>query len=127
VENGLIQAEMLMLESANRKVMHYLLPNETGKVSLPLFPEGVPVDEEIKKYNWVNPPPSDRRCECCGKHISELEPFDGPAGAILVKNFRRLCVDYQVDAVWECRDCIRLSLEEFNKKHKQHINLNLKK
>ena len=79
------------------------------------------ITKDTKKYNWVNPPPKDRRCMCCGKHISELKPFDGTAGAILVKNFRRLCVDYQVDAVWECRDCIGLNLEEFNEKHKQYL------
>ena len=23
----------------------------------------------------INPPPKDGRCYCCGRHISELEPF----------------------------------------------------
>jgi hypothetical protein len=44
----------------------------------------------------INPPPSDGRCECCGKHLSELRPF-GKAGdpysrdcdgALLVKRWR---------------------------------------
>ena len=46
----------------------------------------------------INPPPSDRRCECCGKLADELKPF-GKAGdplvgdfdgAKLVKSFRNL-------------------------------------
>ncbi|MCK5030616.1 MAG: hypothetical protein KAR64_04055, partial [Thermoplasmatales archaeon] len=49
-ENGLIRGEMMFSEEANRKIMHYLLPRGTGRVSLPLFPEGIPVDEDIKKY-----------------------------------------------------------------------------
>jgi hypothetical protein len=44
----------------------------------------------------INPPPSDGKCMCCGKHISKLKPF-GKAGdplvgdfegALLVKTFR---------------------------------------
>jgi len=44
----------------------------------------------------VNPPPSSGRCECCGRHLSELRPF-GKAGdpyvrdcdgALLVKRWR---------------------------------------
>jgi hypothetical protein len=46
----------------------------------------------------INPPPQDGRCDCCGRHISELKPF-GKAGdplvgdfegALLLKNFRRM-------------------------------------
>jgi hypothetical protein len=45
----------------------------------------------------INPPPEDGRCHCCGRHISELNPFGGPGdplvgdftGALLVKMFRR--------------------------------------
>jgi hypothetical protein len=78
---------------------------------------------------WINPPPCDNRCECCGKHISEVKPFGGPgdplrgdfSGALLVKNFRTL-YDYQADVSWECRDCIVLSLEEFNKRHKEYYD-----
>jgi hypothetical protein len=39
-----------------------------------------PWDETIK------PPPSNIRCDCCGKHISELKPF-GKAGDPLVGDF----------------------------------------
>lgn len=44
----------------------------------------------------INGPPSDGRCEVCGRHVSELEPFGGPGdplvgdftGELLVKGFR---------------------------------------
>jgi len=44
----------------------------------------------------INGPPRDDRCQCCGKHISELKPYGGPgdplrgdfSGATLVKNYR---------------------------------------
>ena len=34
----------------------------------------------------INPPPRDYCCECCGRHISELQPF-GAAGDPLVGDF----------------------------------------
>jgi hypothetical protein len=34
----------------------------------------------------INPPPQDGRCDCCGRHISELKPF-GKAGDPLVGDF----------------------------------------
>jgi len=46
----------------------------------------------------INPPPRDRKCECCGRHTSELRPF-GKAGdplvgdfdgVLLLKNFRAM-------------------------------------
>jgi hypothetical protein len=44
----------------------------------------------------VNPPPEDGRCQCCGRHLSEVKPFGGPGdplagdftGARLLKRFR---------------------------------------
>ena len=44
----------------------------------------------------INPPPSDGRCDCCGRSIGELKPFGGPGdplvgdftGALLVKGYR---------------------------------------
>ena len=44
----------------------------------------------------INPPPSDKRCDCCERHTSELTPFGGPGdplvgdfrGALLVKRYR---------------------------------------
>jgi hypothetical protein len=43
-------------------------------------------DLEPKPGITLNPPPTDGRCHCCGRHISELEPF-GKAGDPLVGNF----------------------------------------
>jgi hypothetical protein len=51
---------------------------------------------KLKPIIHVNPPPSDGKCMCCRKHISELKPY-GKAGdplvgdfngELLVKNFR---------------------------------------
>ena len=42
---------------------------------------------------YINPPPSDRRCECCCRHVDELEEFGGDtefSKAKLVKNFRTM-------------------------------------
>ena len=44
----------------------------------------------------INSPPRDGRCDCCGRHISELKPFGGPGdplvgdftGALLIKMYR---------------------------------------
>ena len=60
----------------------------------------------------INPPPRDRRCECCGKHISMLKDFGGKGvkGAKLVKTFRGT-----IGASWECRDCICLDEKEYYK------------
>jgi hypothetical protein len=72
----------------------------------------------------INPPPSDERCEGCGRHVSEIKPFGRPgdplvgdfSGALLVKHFRCLVVEYQADAVWDCRDCFVLDDEAYRKK-----------
>lgn len=34
----------------------------------------------------LNPPPKDGNCQCCGRHISELKPFDG-AGDFFLDDF----------------------------------------
>jgi hypothetical protein len=52
----------------------------------------------MKNTISINPPPSDRRCEKCGKHVSELKPFGGPGdplvgdftGTLLLKNYRSM-------------------------------------
>lgn len=61
----------------------------------------------------INPPPSDRKCERCKKHIDELTPFGGPGdplvgdftGIKLVKNFRpmvsRKHLKYNIDDYME--------------------------
>ena len=43
-------------------------------------------DLKIKARININPPPPDGRCNCCGRHISELPPF-GKAGDPLVGDF----------------------------------------
>lgn len=54
--------------------------------------------EQKEKIIAINPPPRDRKCECCGRHVSELKPFGGAgdplvgdfSGAYLVKMFRAM-------------------------------------
>jgi len=65
--------------------------------------------QDLKRFT-INPPPSDGRCECCGKSIDELKPF-GKAkdafgfdlgGELLVKNFRPMCQrDEEIDKIME--------------------------
>lgn len=74
----------------------------------------------------INPPPTSGRCECCGKHVTELKPF-GKAGdplvgdfngAFLVKFFRCQFPDSEYESImcsWECRDCILLEDDEYFK------------
>jgi len=53
-------------------------------------------DFKLRPRISINPPPANGRCECCGRHISELEPFNSSGdsflddfkGALLVKMFR---------------------------------------
>jgi hypothetical protein len=77
--------------------------NEMGRIFMEspklISRESVDCEEDLKlvprKIN-LNPPPEDGRCECCGRHISELKPFGGPgdplvgdfSGAYLIKKFR---------------------------------------
>jgi hypothetical protein len=48
-------------------------------------------DLEPKPGFNINPPPADGRCDCCKRHISELEPFGGP-GDPLVGDFNGACL-----------------------------------
>lgn len=50
---------------------------------------------------FINPPPIDKKCNCCRRHINDLKPF-GKAGnplvgdfngALLVKTFRNMCLE----------------------------------
>jgi hypothetical protein len=62
-------------------------------------------DLEPRKGMSINPPPSDGKCMCCGRHLEELSPFGGPddplvgdfAGALLIKKYRR-CGPYDEEA-----------------------------
>jgi hypothetical protein len=58
----------------------------------------------------VNGPPSDGRCEVCGRHMSELTPFGGPGdplvgdftGELLVKTFRwDFPPNVEADKAWD--------------------------
>jgi len=83
---------------------------------------GINGENEKSQTIWLNPPPDDNRCECCGRHIRELKPFGGPGdplvgdfnGAFLVKHFRDLCGVGQADTCWDCRDCFILDDETYN-------------
>jgi hypothetical protein len=71
----------------------------------------------------INPPPNDGKCEVCGRHMSQLDPFGGPgdplvgdfSGELLVKRYRRVTVrnedgreNSNVYASWECRNCCEI-------------------
>ena len=46
-------------------------------------------EEDLKPIRGginINPPPPDGRCDCCGRHMSELTPF-GKAGDPLIGDF----------------------------------------
>jgi len=59
----------------------------------------------------VNPPPADARCECCGRHVSDLKPFGGPGdplagdfrGALLVKTWRTMTLQLTEEQLRELR------------------------
>ncbi|MBC2732807.1 MAG: hypothetical protein HF981_00430 [Desulfobacteraceae bacterium] len=68
----------------------------------------------VKSRLLINGPPTDERCECCGRHVSELVsfekldddsfPFDEIEGAYLIKLFRGMGpydmeADHAMDAV----------------------------
>jgi hypothetical protein len=71
----------------------------------------------------INGPPGDGRCDCCGKHISEVTPFDdpfyfdGPISKYLHKNFRDF--DGCVSPSWECSDCLHLGIDDYYKSRNQ--------
>jgi hypothetical protein len=74
--------------------MTEILINENGNISLASISRKQ--DLVLGLGTNLNPPPEDGRCECCGRHMSELKPFGKSGdplvgdfeGALLVKNFR---------------------------------------
>ena len=74
--------------------MSEVIFNKNGVISM----GSVDREEDLKPRPGINlnPPPPDGRCECCGRHISELKPYGGHGdplvgdftGAYLVKRFR---------------------------------------
>jgi len=69
---------------------------------------------------FINPPPQDKRCECCRKHISELKPFGHAGdplvgdfnGALLVKTFRTMAL--KLNEIQEEEYKKRITEEQFN-------------
>ena len=70
----------------------------------------------------INPPPDDNRCESCGKHTSDLEPFDESPRpvdrwvnrgcvSLFITEDRKLAKIFRSDdgevvyASWECKIC----------------------
>ena len=54
----------------------------------------------LMRINLFYPPPSGDRCDCCGRHLSELKPFAN--GATVLKNYRpgarimKLCTKFML-------------------------------
>jgi hypothetical protein len=48
--------------------------NNNGVINL----GGIDGEKDPKPIIIINPPPGNGKCECCGRHISELKPFGGP-------------------------------------------------
>lgn len=90
--------------------------------------------EEKKPMIRINPPPIDKKCDCCGKF----------KGSNLIKNFRKMAPkeilnDFKekdftnekylialqlvntVSASWECQDCMQLDDLEYHKIKSQTI------
>ncbi len=68
----------------------------------------------------VRPPPGDLRCEVCQREAGEVPVYGGPgdplpgdySGALLVKNTRSKGL---LGSSWECRQCVTLSDEEYER------------
>jgi hypothetical protein len=68
---------------------------------------------QIRSGSVINPPPDDRRCQICRRHVDELECFGGPgdplvgdfSGDKLVNTWREDYPGY-TRASWECATCI---------------------
>ena len=154
--------------------MKEILINENGCISLGSIESEQ--DLVLGPGTHINPPPRTGKCECCGRHISQLKPF-GKAGdplvgdfegALLVKKWRRMgpydeeaeeamneaqkcylkdgyenSLDWMIDkygkekgerlhiiaecygcagSSWECRDCIKLSNEEYWKRINERMD-----
>lgn len=63
----------------------------------------------------------DVTCECCGKHISQIEPYNGDGiykEAYLIKTFRPCgpCDEdgyAEFSSSWECKDCVALNDDQY--------------
>jgi len=94
--------------------------------------------EKKKARVYINPPPSDAKCECCGKHISELKPF-GKAGdplvgdfngQLLIKTFRTMGYATKedqkkidlIDSIYKEEMDKKITSEELDKKLKENFS-----
>jgi hypothetical protein len=62
----------------------------------------------------INPPPQNGKCEQCGKHTSELKPFESDNnsdGALLMKTFRSM--DENLDITAESIDLYNKIQDEY--------------
>ena len=74
-------------------------------------------DLKLRPRININPPPSDGRCDCCGRHMGELKPFGGHGdpldtdytGALLVKTTAPLApyIEEVEKAVLEAERCFK--------------------
>jgi len=83
---------------------------ETNKV-LSLGSIACKKDLKTSRKILINPPPEDRRCQCCGRHISELEPF-GKAGDPLVGDFNGALLVKSFRPSGPCDEEIELAMSE---------------
>lgn len=71
----------------------------------------------------VRPPPGRLQCEVCQRTPGEVPPFGGPgeplqgdySGAVLVKRRRSKGL---LGSSWECRECIMLNEEDYERARK---------
>jgi hypothetical protein len=90
-------------------IMAKVMFEMNGIVSL----DSIDSEEDLKPSpgirGIINRPPKNGRCDCCGRHLSELKPFckagdpvlDDLEGALLVKRFREcMAPDRKFDAIW---------------------------
>jgi len=67
------------------------------------------VDLKLSPGVNLNAPPSDERCQCCGKHISQLTPFsdtDIVDGSLLVKSWRPATIpgEWEREVMYESQE-----------------------
>ena len=96
--------------------------------------EGVDTEEDLKRRAGIecsiNPPPEDRRFECCGRRVSELKPFgkagdwllDELDGALLAKRVRVWAIpDEELDEIWLKYTWNCLTEDDYKKAEKEII------
>ena len=72
---------------------------------------------------YINPPPTDRKCECCGAHIDKLKEFGKEGdplvgnfeGSKLVKTFRGMCENVDDNDFLELKEKCKTEWKKFEK------------